>query len=143
MLSVCFFKVEGDYQLTSKKFNSCAQLCPTLCDPMDCALPDSSVCGILQARTLEWVAISFSRASSRPRDQTHVSCLLSLPCWQADSLPPAPPGKLSVKRKTSALFCCAFVSQNLVSKKQFPHSRTILLFSFSLKPTGGYTAFIP
>ena len=49
------------------------QLCPTLCDPMDCRLPDSSVCGIFQARVLEWVAISFSRGSSRPRDQTRVS----------------------------------------------------------------------
>ena len=36
------------------------QSCPTLCDPMDCSLPGSSVPGILQARTLEWVAISFS-----------------------------------------------------------------------------------
>ena len=36
------------------------QSCPTLCDPMDCSLPDSSVHGILQARVLEWVAISFS-----------------------------------------------------------------------------------
>ena len=38
------------------------QLCPTLCDPMDCSLPGFSVHGILQARTLEWVAISFSNA---------------------------------------------------------------------------------
>ena len=38
------------------------QSCPTLCDPMDCSLPGFSVHGILQARTLEWVAISFSRA---------------------------------------------------------------------------------
>ena len=45
-----------------------AQLCPTLCDPVDCSLPDSSVRGILQARILEWVAISFSRGSSQPRD---------------------------------------------------------------------------
>ena len=44
------------------------QLCPTLCDPMECSLPGSSVHGIFQARILEWVAISFSRASSRPRD---------------------------------------------------------------------------
>ena len=41
-----------------------AQSCLTLCDPMDCSLPGSSVHGILQARTLEWVAISFSRGSS-------------------------------------------------------------------------------
>ena len=37
-----------------------AQSCPTLCDPMDCSLPGSSVCGIFQARVLEWVAIAFS-----------------------------------------------------------------------------------
>ena len=46
------------------------QSCLTLCDPMDCSLPSSSVHGILQARVLEWVAISFSRGSSRPKDQT-------------------------------------------------------------------------
>ena len=53
------------------------QSCPTLCDPMDYSLPGSSVRGILQARILEWVAISFTRGSSRPRDPTRVSlCLL-------------------------------------------------------------------
>ena len=45
-----------------------AQSCPTLCDPVDCSLPGSSVHGILQARVLEWVAISFSRGSSQPTD---------------------------------------------------------------------------
>ena len=45
-----------------------AQLCPTLCDPLDCA-----VHGILQARTLEWVAFPFSRGSYQPRDGTQVS----------------------------------------------------------------------
>ena len=49
------------------------QLCPTLCNPMDCSLPDSSVHGIFQARVLEWIAISSSRGSSQPRDQTQVS----------------------------------------------------------------------
>ena len=52
-----------------------AQSCLTLCDPMDCSLPSSSVHGIFQARILEWVAISFSRASSQPKDWTHVSCI--------------------------------------------------------------------
>ena len=50
-----------------------AQLCPTLCDPMDCSLPGSSVHGIFQAVVLEWIAISFSKESSQPRDQTQVS----------------------------------------------------------------------
>ena len=50
--------------------------CPTLCDPMDCSLPDFSVHGIFQTRVLEWVVISFSRGSSRPRDRTQVSCIV-------------------------------------------------------------------
>ena len=50
-----------------------AQSCPTLCDPMDCSLPGFSVHGILQARILEWVTISFSRGYSQPRDRTRVS----------------------------------------------------------------------
>ena len=52
------------------------QSCPTLCDPMDCSLPGSSVHGILQARILEWVAIPISRGSSLPRDQAWVSCIV-------------------------------------------------------------------
>ena len=52
-----------------------AQSCPTLCNPMDCSLLGSSIHGILQARILEWVAISFSRRSSQPRNQTQVSCI--------------------------------------------------------------------
>ena len=47
-----------------------AQLCPTLCDRMDCI-----VHGILQARILEWVAFPFSKGFSQPRDQTQVSCI--------------------------------------------------------------------
>ena len=46
----------------------------SLCNPMDCIPPVSSVHGILWARILEWVAISFSRGSSQPRDRTWVSC---------------------------------------------------------------------
>ena len=56
-----------------------AQLCPTVCDPMDCSLPGSSVHGILQARILEWVTISFSRGSSSwPRDRTRLHAMISL-----------------------------------------------------------------
>ena len=61
-----------------KKLVLCAQslqLCLTLCDPMDCCPPGSSVHGILQARILEWVAMPSSRESSRPRDRTHISCI--------------------------------------------------------------------
>ena len=51
-----------------------AQSCLTLCDPMDCSPPGSSVHEIFQARILEWIAISFSGGSSHPRDRTWVSC---------------------------------------------------------------------
>ena len=50
-------------------------LCPTLCDPMDCSPPSSSVHGILQARILEWVALPFSRGSCWPRYWTGASCV--------------------------------------------------------------------
>ena len=63
------------YIFTSVQFSSVTQSCPTLCDPMNCSLPGCSVHGILQARMLEWVAISFSRGSSQPRNQTQVSCI--------------------------------------------------------------------
>ena len=71
------------------------QLCQTLCDPMNCSLPGSSVHGILQARKLDWVAISSYRGCSGPRDWTHVfyiscigrqvlchHCHLESPCWK-------------------------------------------------------------
>ena len=57
------------------------QLCPTLCDPMDCGLPGSSVHGISQTRILEWVATSFFRGSSNPRTKPVSSA------WPVDSLP--------------------------------------------------------
>ena len=78
------------YKLYSLCVCSVAQLCLTLCDPMDCGLPGSFVHGILQARTLEWVAMPSSRGSSQPRDQTHMSCVSCIAgrCFTADS-----PGK--------------------------------------------------
>ena len=70
----------------------CAQLCPTLCDPMNDSLPGSTLHGILQARILEWVAISFSRGQFpdpgiEPRS----------PALQVDYLPSKPPGKPLIK----------------------------------------------
>ena len=48
---------------------------PTLCNPMDCSFPGSSVHGILQAKILEWIMMPSSRVSSQLRDQTHVFCI--------------------------------------------------------------------
>ena len=59
----------------------CAQLCPTLCNPMDCSLPGFSIQGIFQTRILEWVAIPFSRGSSWLSGQTCVSCFYSTGRW--------------------------------------------------------------
>ena len=58
--------------ICAKSFQSCL----TLCDPMDCSLVGLSVHGIFQARILEWVAMLSFRASSQPRDRTHVSCIV-------------------------------------------------------------------
>ena len=65
--------------LPKVKENEVTQLCPTLCDPMDYSLPVSTIHGIFQARILEWIAISFSRRSSQPRDWTQVSLIVGRP----------------------------------------------------------------
>ena len=63
--------------LRDLRFNNLvAKSCPTLSNPMDCSLRGSSVHGILQARIMKWVAVSFSRGSSRLRDRTRVSCII-------------------------------------------------------------------
>ena len=67
------------------------QSCLTLCNPMDHSPPGSSVHGISQARILEWVAISFSRESSQPRDQT--AYLTSSAFVGGFFTPLVPPGK--------------------------------------------------
>ena len=64
-----------------------AQSCPTLCDPVGCSVPGSSVHGILQARVLEWVAISFSGDLPDPGIEPWS------PALQADALTSEPPGK--------------------------------------------------
>ena len=77
--------------ITNSFHSEVSQLCLTLCNPMDCSLPGFSIHGIFQARVLKWVAISFSRGSSRLRGQKPRS-----PALQADTLPSAPPGNLIV-----------------------------------------------
>ena len=74
-----FVLLKGSFQMTGarglKRLEGVSRSVVTLCDPMDCRPPGSSVHGILQARILERVAIPFSRGSSQPRDWTRVSCI--------------------------------------------------------------------
>ena len=63
------------WQKVKVKESEVIQSCPTLCDPVDCSPPGSSVHGVLQAKILEWVAFLFSRVSFKPRDQIQVSCI--------------------------------------------------------------------
>ena len=78
---------------------SVAQLCPTLCNPMDCSPLGSSVHGILQARIMEWDAIPSFRASSWPRDRTQVSCIAGrfFIIWSTrEACPPRKPVSMSL-----------------------------------------------
>ena len=77
-----------------RKKSEVTQSCPTLCDPGDCSPPGSSVHGILQARILEWVAISFSISfSPSPGDLPDPGIEPRSPALQADALSSEPPGK--------------------------------------------------
>ena len=82
------------------------QSCLSLCHPMDCSLPSSFVHWILQARILEWVAMSSSRGSSPPRDQTHVFYVSCIDRW--------------------VLYhccCCCCKVASVVSNSVWPHRR--------------------
>ena len=68
-------------RLSSVQSSLVTQSCPTVCDPMDCSPSGSSVHGILQAKTLQWVAVSYSRGSSWSRDWTHSSCTSCISRW--------------------------------------------------------------
>ena len=105
------FPPRGHYLLASVQCYSAKllQLCPTLCDPMDCSPPGSSVHGIFQARILESFAMPFSKGFSQPTDRTCVC----LPHWQVGSLQLAPPGKPSVQWESG--------SHSVVSDSLQPH----------------------
>ena len=101
--------------------------------PTDCNRPGSSAHGILQARTLEWVAISYSGGSSRPRDRTRVSCLVSR---LFSTEPPGKLPKINIKRKNSkgkvfkgesatALTCKHRSQQQHRGKKEQPFPRNM------------------
>ena len=99
-----------------------AQSCLTLFDPMDCSLLGSSVHGILQARILEWVAIPFSRGSSRSRYRTQVSCIAGrfFTIWATrEAHVGTPPNSLNcvLNRALQSHLVQAFISKKLIQPK--------------------------
>ena len=110
------------------------QSCLTLCDLVDCSPPGSPVLRIFQARILEWVAISFSRGSSWPRDQTWVSWIVG------GFLTTEPPGKPYIMRIISNLdlnaqqalipqLKCLICIQNVWEKQQYQTDDSMLNYS--------------
>ena len=84
-------EITSSEQLTQHSFVLVTESCLTLCDPMDCSPPGSSVHGILQTRILEWVAIPFSKGSSNSGIKAGSTEL------QANSLPSESPGTPNTK----------------------------------------------
>ena len=105
------------------KWSEVAQLCPTLCDPMDCSLPGSSIHGIFQARVLEWVAIAFSYVHQQLPEltQTHAH-------WIGDAIQPSHPLS-SPSPPTFSLSQC----QGLFQWVSFSHQVAKVL-EFQLQP---------
>ena len=147
------------------------QSCPTLCDPMDCSPLGSSVHGILQARILEWVAISFSRGSSSPRDWTWVShtadssvqplshvrlfatpwtaaCQASLSNTNSRS-PPKPMSIVSMMPSNHLILCCPLLPSIFPSIRVFSNESALLIrwpkywsFSFNISPSSEHPGLI-
>ena len=118
-----------------------AQSCPTLCDVVNCSLLGSSVHGILQATIPEWVAVSFSRGYSWPRNWTGVSC--NSVHWQLDSSITEPQGKpisiinsgkIDIKTDITAVMAVGFVLRikclNVTLKRGERLGRKYLTISF-------------
>ena len=113
-----------------------AQLCLTLCDSIDCSLPGSFV-RVLQARILEWVAITFSRGSSQPRDRTWVSCIVGR---FFTSEPPGKPPFFKVFRRK----CLMLVKVNQCSKfPLYSQEKICRRNKFLLKSNVSFQGLVP
>ena len=104
----------------------CTQSCPTVCDPVDCSPPGSSVHGILQARIPLWVAISFSRGSSGPWDQTQVSYVSCIGRWivYQDTTWEAQSGRNATEKEIGLNLptCCVNHQLRTMVEKQTPRN---------------------
>ena len=111
------------------RYSEVAQFCPTLCNPMDCSLLGSSIHGSLQARIQEWVAISFSRGSSQPRDQALVSCIAG------EFFTPEPPGKPTEGLLSLFYFLVLFMSGEITANVSDPVERETLKIQETIAET--------
>ena len=93
------------------------QSCPTLCHPLDCSPPGSSIHEVFQARILEWVAISYSRGSFQPRDRT------CIPCIAGEFFTAEPPGKPFNKNELLLLLFSCWVVSNSLQPGELQHTR--------------------
>ena len=105
---------------------------PILCDPMDCSLPGSSVHGIFQAIVLEWIAISFSRGSSQPRDWTLVSRIIDrcFTIWATREI--VSPDKY-FRRMKAEWGCCQEIFKNISKYKWFCSKQFYIIIKDSSK----------
>ena len=119
--------------LKTESESEVAQLCPSFCNPVDCSPPGSSIHGILQARILEWVAISFSRESSQPGIEP------TSPAMQADALTSEPPGmslplpKYEIKSIKNFTIALVVTMENTTSLIYQVHRKDRLNMSFNLE----------
>ena len=104
-----------------KHLSEVAQLCPTLCNPMDCSLPGPSIYGLFQAKILEWVAISFSRGSSQPGIESRS------PALQADSLLCEPPGNTWWDSEVQGMYVYLWLIHIVVWQKPIQHCKAVTL----------------
>ena len=113
-----------------------AQSCLILCNPIDCSLSGSSVHGIFQAKVLEWVAISFSRGSSWPRDRTQVSHIVDR-CFTIWATREVPTHNSGVSLKTWKIPCrhFHFPGAHLEVLKKITNSFPRWFHDFVLLPT--------
>ena len=123
----------------NRKENEVTQSCLTLCDPMDCSLPGSSVHGIFQARVLECIAISFSRGSSGPRNWTRVSCIAGrrLTVWATREAP-------EKQDRLAKMWTKCYVSYPLFSliMPHFHFLRILFFWIFSRSILGPSTRYV-